>query len=522
MAGPDAAQQELREWKRRYEFLFSNMMTGYAYHRMVLDAEGEPVDYEFLEINRIFEELTGLEAANVVGRTVRQILPGIEHSDFDWIGAYGKVAMQGERMQFDQYSQQLDRWYRVTAYCPKHGYFVAVFHDVTEYMKTQAELREKEAQLAQASRMEAIGRLAGGIAHDFNNLLTAVLGYADLLAARVADDPVGTRFLGNIHHAALSASRLTSQLLTFSRRQVLQVGRLDVNQVVRNVVEMLARTLGEGIELQVDLDDAPRTIRADESQMEQVIMNLVLNARDAMPDGGTVTITTRSQVLEAPYTSEGISVGAGRWTVVSVIDTGVGIDPETRDRIFEPFFTSKDFGRGTGLGLANVHGIVEQSDGHIAVYSEPGQGTRFAVYLPWDDGQPEPRDQEPASLRGGSETVLVCEDDEVIRALTRTVLEEAGYHVFAAAGVNAAQETLEQHGGTIDLLLTDMVLADGTGLDLIAGARRTWPELRVLASSGTMEPDMAARAAGLRDTPFLQKPFAALQLRSAVRGALDT
>lgn len=388
-----------------------------------------------------------------------------------------------------------------------------------------SERKRLEEQLRQAQKMEAVGLLAGGIAHDFNNLLTAILGYSNLLLADLSEDsPLRSDIVG-IKRASERAATLTRQLLAFSRQQVLKPELLNLNNIVANMGEMLHRLIGEDIEL-VTLHGAESAwVKADPSQIEQVIINLVVNARDAMPQGGKLIIETNQVELDETYTRSHIGVKPGRYVLLAISDTGQGMDTETQARIFDPFFTTKEQGKGTGLGLATVHGIVNQSGGHIWVYSEPGQGTTFRVYLPQAEGNGIATKPAEAITHSphGSETVLLVEDNKEVRNLTRRVLLEHSYTVLEAPNGVKALQLAQTYSGLIHLLITDVVMPGGlSGPQLAQQLTSHRPELKVLYVSGYT--DNAIVHHGVLDSglAFLQKPFTPHILARKVREVLDT
>jgi PAS domain S-box-containing protein len=378
-----------------------------------------------------------------------------------------------------------------------------------------------EDQLLQSQKMEAVGRLAGGIAHDFNNLLGVILGYGDLLLRRI-DEPSLRAKLEQIVKAGERASVLTRQLLAFSRKQVLEPRVLDLNSLVTEMDTMLRRLIGEDIHLVTVVDGALGRVRADPGQLEQVLMNLVVNARDAMPAGGRLTIETANVDPDQPYSAEQASVRSGPQVMLAVSDTGSGMDAETRRRIFEPFFTTKRPGQGTGLGLATVYGIVKQSGGHIEVYSELGQGTSFKIYLPRVDQEAEAitavTKTPPAR---GAETVLLVEDEDALRELARQVLEGHGYTVLEARSGVAALELAETHAGPIHLLVTDVVMPQMPGRELAEQLAVRLPALRVLFMSGYAEQAVLRHGVLGEGTAFIQKPFGPDSFLTKVREVLD-
>jgi PAS domain S-box-containing protein len=380
-----------------------------------------------------------------------------------------------------------------------------------------------EGQLQQARRMEAVGRLAGGIAHDFNNLLTIIKGYTELALSRAKVQPELRTDIERIEDAAERAAGLVRQLLAFSRRQVLQPKLLDLNSIVVGLDKLLRRLMDEDIEMVTLADRSVGTIKADPGQIEQVIMNLVVNARDAMPDGGRLTIETSNVELDNSYARDHASVKPGRYVMLVVSDTGIGMSADTVAHIFEPFYTTKESGRGTGLGLSTVYGIVKQSGGYIWVYSEPGKGSAFKVYLPRVDEAAEslPADKAPAASRKGTETILLVEDDPAVRELTRMVLAAQGYFIIEAAGPDDAERIVENERAEIHLLLTDVIMPGISGRELAKRLTTRLPRLRVLYMSGYTY-NVIAHGGNLEaGVAFLQKPFTPSALVERVREVLD-
>jgi two-component system, cell cycle sensor histidine kinase and response regulator CckA len=388
-----------------------------------------------------------------------------------------------------------------------------VMLDVTEQ-------KQMQTRLAQTERMEAVGQLASGVAHDFNNLLTIIKGYSSMLMER---NPAGpdARAATEIQQAADRAAALTHQLLAFGRRQTLQPRVLDLNAIIRGLEKILRRVLSENVDLTIRTAPGVGFVKADPVQMEQVLLNLVVNARDAMPKGGRLTISTAARHIDFD-SGEGESyIRAGDYVTLSVADTGTGMDAATRERIFEPFFTTKEVGKGTGLGLATVYGIVKQSSGHIGVDSEPGHGTTFYVLLP----RVEPEEaaarktKMPETHKHGSGTILLAEDEPLLRELGETILKQAGYKVLTAADSDAIKALVAEYSGTIDLLLTDVIMPGISGPELVHLVRETRPNIRVLYMSGYANDEIDDLD---RDAGFLQKPFTPSELTAKVAEALGS
>ena len=395
-------------------------------------------------------------------------------------------------------------------------YFISVIEDITER-------RTLEAQVRQANKMDAIGRLASGVAHDFNNLLTVILGFAEILSLDVPMGQKHTTDLGEIIKAGQRATGLTKQLLAFSRQQVLHTVPLDVNELITEMTGMLGRLIGEHIEVALVLTPNLSLALADRGQLEQVVMNLVVNARDAMPEGGTVTIETADATLEnSPFREEAIT--PGEYVMLAITDTGGGMTRETQKRLFEPFFTTKEIGTGTGLGLSTTYGIVKQSKGYIWVYSEPGHGTTFKVYLPRSAREIAFEPVNPvatAPVKIPSETLLLVEDEAAVRHLATRILQDAGYHVLEAANGDDAEKVFAGHADAIELVVTDVIMPGCGGPELLSRLQARVPGLRVLYMSGYTEQAAANKAGIDRGLPFVRKPFTAAQLVGKVREALD-
>lgn len=387
--------------------------------------------------------------------------------------------------------------------------------DVTERLRLEAQFRHVQ-------KIDALGRLAGGVAHDFNNIITAIFGFTDLLREDVADEYTRTR-LEQIHRAADRARSLTTRLLAFSRKQIIEPRVLDVNKVVADVSRMLARLVGENIETLLHLQGDAFRVRADPGEIEQILTNLVVNARDAMPGGGTLTIETANVELDANYVKTHVGVVPGPYVMIAVSDSGIGMSPEVQERLFEPFFTTKAIGQGTGLGLATVYGIVRQRDGHVWVYSEVGRGTTFKIYLPRvteATAADTLRVPPPLAPAGDSATILIVEDDDDVRALVAEALTNRGYTALKAHSPEEALKVANGHPA-IHLLVTDVVMPGSTGPQLAQTLMAKRPGLRVIYMSGFTD-EVVVRSGTLRPgATFLQKPFTLAELEQAVRVLLE-
>ncbi len=401
--------------------------------------------------------------------------------------------------------------------------YTVILRDITERQQAEAARLKLEAQLLQSQKMESIGRLAGGVAHDFNNLLTVIMGYSSLLYDQIPPEDPLLQNLEQIRSAGKRAEALTRQLLAFSRKQILAPTHLDLNSLVSNLRKMLERLIGEDITLVTTLQPELWPITADPGQIEQVIMNLVVNARDAMPTGGQLTIETRNIQLAENLAQFQLDAPGGPYVMLVVTDTGHGMDQLTQVHLFEPFFTTKEPGKGTGLGLATVYGIVKQSGGDISVYSQPGQGATFKILLPVNQAVPAKQVVPPVQplARGGSETILLVEDDEMVNMLVQRALQNQGYTLLNARRGQEALTVAARHQGAIDLLLTDVVMPHMSGRELAERLKAQYPHLKVLFMSGYTDDTVVRHGLLAAEIEFLLKPFSPNLLASKVREVLD-
>jgi PAS domain S-box-containing protein len=484
---------------------------------------------EIVYVNEAFERITGYSPEEAIGKTSRmlqgrerdpvalmRLRDGLEHAK------PVRVEVVDRTKAGDPYWVEIDVA-PVRNDAGELTHFVSIQRETTEKHRASEALRRSEEQLRQAQKMDAIGQLAGGIAHDFNNLLSVILSYTSMIVDDLPPQDPLRRDLEDVHSAGRSAADLTRQLLAFSRKQILQPGVVDVNAVIRGVEKMLGRTLGEQVELSLHTSADAGRVFVDPGQLEQVIMNLVVNARDAMPRGGNITIETSSVVLDDAYAASHAGVTPGAHVLLAVSDTGVGMDRATQERIFEPFFTTKAQGKGTGLGLSTVYGIVQQSAGHISVDSEIGRGTTFKVYLPQTDRVENTAATQPVPSRPirGAETVLLVEDEAPVRQVMRSILSKSGYHVLEAQNGGEAFLLCEQFTGTIHLLLTDVVMPRMSGRQLAERVAVLRPEMKVLFVSGYTEETIAHDGVLDAGLEFLAKPILPDALLKKVREVLD-
>jgi two-component system, cell cycle sensor histidine kinase and response regulator CckA len=515
IAKPTRWLEELQDSEARYRRLFEAAQDGI----LILDAKTGSIT----DVNPFLVKLLGYSREEFLGKQLWEIglFKDIEAS---------KNAFRD--LQAKHYVRYKDLPLETKSGLPINVEFVSNVYAVNGEKIIQCNIRDittrmyaerSEHQLRQAQKMEAVGQLAGGVAHDFNNLLGVILGYCEILEGQL-DLPAATRrkMIVEIHNAGTSARDLTRHLLAFSRRQVSQPVFLDLNATVDRVHTMLNRLIGDDIELACMLGRDVGTIKADPSQVEQVLMNLAVNARDAMSQGGKISIGTANVEIDETYVRQHPYIKVGRYVVLTVSDTGIGMDKETQSHIFEPFFSTKEVGKGTGLGLSTVFGIVKQSGGAISVYSEPGHGTTFKIHFPRCDEAPvviQPEKEAP--VRGGSETILLVDDAAPLRGLTRRLLEDCGYTVLDSGDPVAAVGLAAQHQGPLPLMITDVVMPGFSGPVLAGKLAAARPEMRVLYTSGYADDEVARHGVVGPHSAFLEKPFTRDALVRKVRELLD-
>ena len=510
-----AAEAALREGAERLRAVVETAVDGV----ILIDERGAVQMF-----NPACERLFGYAADEIIGRNIRTLMPEpyrSEHDDYlrnyratgeaKIIGAGREV--RGLRKDGSTFPMDISIG---EAKQDGKSVFVGILHDLTSRKRT-------EEQLVQAQKMETVGQLSGGIAHDFNNLLTVILGNAEALSLRLKERAELRQLSENIITAAEHGAELTQRLLAFSRRQRLQPDVIDCNALVRNMDVLLRGTLREDIELRVITAPEPVLAIADATQLESAVLNLALNAQDAMPDGGALTLTTNEIDLDPTSLGAGFDVKPGRYAMVVVTDDGTGMPAEVRDRAFEPFFTTKEVGKGSGLGLSMVYGFVKQSNGHVTIYSEPGLGTSVRLFLPLaaEKAPTKKRRKEEAPVMGGDEVVLVVEDDPFVRGHAISSLQGFGYRVVVAADGREALRLIAG-GAQPELLFTDIVMPGGvSGWELAAQAREMIPELKVLFTSGYPLESLASRGQVDAEARLLAKPYRLAELARRVREALD-
>jgi hypothetical protein len=513
-----ATRKDLQLYLQSHGKLLAALLESAAQAILSVDRHGRIV-----LANARTEEMFGYSRSELLGETVEALLPlsarggHVAHRDDYFTSPRVRpmgtgMELAGRRKDGTEFPVEVSLSHIQTEEGP---FAIAFISDITQR-------KHLEDQLLHAQKMEAIGRLAGGVAHDFNNMLTIISGYDRMLLDGLSlQDPL-RGYAEEVAKAADRAGALTGQLLAFSRRQVMRPRVIEANELLRGADRMLRRLIGEDIELTLSLGEGTGNIKADPGQLEQIIFNLVINARDAMPDGGKLTIETAVAHLDENYARRRLGVLPGDYVLIAVSDTGHGMDAETKRHIFEPFYTTKQQGKGTGLGLATVYGTVKQSGGDIWVYSEPGRGTTFKIYFPKVTEAFSPGDHVPSPIsRHGVETILLVEDEKAVRELVAEMLKRQGYRLLKAAGPLEALELSRQYEGTIHMLLTDVIMPQMSGRQLAGQLQPTRPGMRVLYLSGYTENAIVHHGVLEANVEFLAKPFSQHALAEKVRDVLD-
>ena len=515
------AEEALRESEARFKDLYDHAPLGYHEY----DEKGR-----ITKVNHTDEEMLGFSAEEMIGQFVWKFNAEEEDARQKVLSKLAGASPPGRNLE-RSYRRKDGTTFQVLIedrlILDENGKIRGIrctIQDITQWKKTREEVASLQEQLRQSQKMEAIGRLAGGVAHDFNNLLTVIKGYSQLSLMELHEGDPLKENIGIIQKASERAADLTQQLLAFSRRQIMEVKVLDLNTLLRDMEKMLDRIIGEDIELVTLLTEDLGRTRTDPGQIEQVILNLAVNARDAMPSGGKLTIETANVELDQAYASTHDRMAAGRYVMLSVSDTGVGMSPEMREQIFDPFFTTKEKGKGTGLGLSTVYGIVKQSGGNVSVYSEPGQGSVFKICLPRVEEETHAlvRPDESSAMPCGNETVLLVEDETSVRDLAVSILRRQGYDVLEAPdGSRAFLLTQEHSEGKIHLLITDVVMPQMGGRELADRIKIIRPDMKVLYMSGYTDNAIVHHGVLNPGIEFLQKPFSPSALAQKVREVLD-
>jgi len=511
----------LRESDEKLATLFYSMSEMVVINELVFDEQDRPVNYRLTDCNRAFAEITGIARETAVGHLATEVY-GSDTPPY--LEEFSRVALTGQSYSFETYYPPMEKTFSISVVCPAKNSFATITTDITARKSSEEEHTRLQAQLTQSQKIESIGRLAGGMAHDFNNILSVILGYTDMALQDVGPEQPLHADLLEIRNAVNRSSNLTRQLLAFARKQTMAPRILDLNETVEEMLKMLRRLIGEDIDLVWLPGKHLQTVKMDPSQLDQILANLCVNARDAIANVGKVSIETANVNLKEEYCSRHPGCIPGEYVLLSVGDDGCGMDHDTLANIFDPFFTTKDIGTGTGLGLSTVYGIVKQNNAYIDVSSESGIGTRFMIYLPQHLDHVEPaRDiatPEKPIVRG-AETILLVEDESSNLEMYCRMLAALGYSVLAASTPEECIRLARENAGNIELLLTDVVMPGMNGQDLAKTICSSAPEIKCLFMSGYM--DMAITSGSLLEpgTNLIQKPFAFEELAARIRAVLD-
>ncbi|MCB4791032.1 MAG: response regulator [Elusimicrobia bacterium] len=505
------------EWS---SMLIDNLREGYANCKMLYNGHNEPVDWTYLDVNKAFEEIIGIK--KITGKKTTEIMPYLKESNPEIFEVFGRVALTGKSEQFKTEIYLLNKWLDITTLSSSKGYFLAIFQNITEQRHSEEEKNKLHEQLLQSQKMDAIGRLVGGIAHDFNNQLTAILGFCNIALGDLGPDNPASQDLIEITKAGEKSASLIRQLMAFARKQVLIPKILNLNELITDIKKMLSQLISENIKIELNLENSLGSIKVDPAQIEQVLLNLIVNARDAMPKGGLLIIETKNVELDEEYAIIHPEVHPGPYVKLEVADTGHGMTQEVLSHIFEPFYTTKEYGKGTGLGLSTVHGIVKQSGGHISVYSEIGKGTSFRIYFPQIfDKAHVLHEKESIKNYTGNETILLVEDEDGVKTVIKRILESNGYKVIEASSSEDALKICRLGDKKIHLLITDVIMSGMDGSELSTQIKKEYPDIKVLFMSGYIEEYIVHRGVLDEGINFMQKPIMQKDLLIKVREVLE-
>jgi len=509
--------------ENNYQNLFEKMLSGFALHEIICDDGGVPIDYSFLKVNPAFETQTGLNAKELIGKSVLEVLPGTEKH---WIDTYGHVALTGEPIFFQNYSEELGKYFEVTAYRPATNQFACIFQDITHRIKAAEEKAKLESQLRQAHKMEAIGTMAGGIAHDFNNILTAILGYAEIAQGDIPDYSPAKNCITEVLTAGNRAKELVRHILTFSRMSGMKQGQVqvDLSLIVKEVLNFQRSVIPSTIEIKADIEENCGHIKGDSTQLHQILMNLCTNATHAMEEkGGILKVSLHKTELSSNDLVTEPELSAGTYIQLKVSDTGIGMTPEIIDKIFDPYFTTKDIGKGSGMGLSVVRGLVHKHhDGFIKVESVPGKGSTFIVFFPSIDEEGTPEGTtDIENLPMGTEKILFIDDEEMVVGYARVMIEKLGYSVTAKTDSSEALNLFIKDPSQFDLVITDQTMPHITGAELSKKLLKIRPDLPIILCTGysSLIDKVRSQTIGIRE--YAMKPVNKHVLAGLIRKVLD-
>jgi len=508
-----------KETETQHVDLFNNMLDALIILELILDSSNTPKDYRFILVNPAFESMTGLKKEELIGKTVREVLPQTEQY---WVDTYIQVALNGDTIRFEHYTKDLDSYFEVCAYCPKPGQVACIFQNITRRKKAEFEQQELENQLRQSHKLEALGTLAGGVAHDFNNLLMPIMGYTEMLLDDFSNNPDVKANLNEILKAASRAKNLAEQILTFSRSSKMQYEPVDVESVIDETIPLLRTTIPNTIEIKKDIERKGRKVIGDPSQFQQIIMNLCTNAYQAIDkNNGLISISLRKRYVNEFFQWNAQHLPSGHYLVLSIADNGQGIDLETQERIFDPYFTTKAKGKGTGLGLSMVLGIVNRFNGGISLKSTIGKGTCFDIFMPVRQEEKDSKEMNnnmPIAKR--SERILLVDDEEAILNIEKKMLQRMGYSVNTCMNSLDARALFEQSPDSFDLIISDLTMPQMAGDRLAYELTQIRPDIPVIICTrySEQESELSTKP-GVSAT--LIKPILKNELAHAIRQVIN-
>ncbi len=505
----------------QYRDLFNEMTTGFALFQSIHTVQTKTSDLIFIEVNPAFERITNLNNVEIKGTSLRETLPNLEPR---WHEKISHTAFHETSSQFEGYIAALDKHFEIRIFSPSKGIAALLFSDISARKNAELEKERIQIQFLHAQKMEAVGTMAGGIAHDFNNLLCAIQGYADLLLREDQISPFMKKGLTTINDASTKGAKLVKQLLTFGRKAATNPELLNLNAIIQQIIELFERSIPASISINLILDNTLNTIRADASQIEQIFMNLALNSRDAMPDGGTLTITTSNCILGTSFVSTHPGARGGAYVVISVSDTGGGITAEAIRHIFEPFFTTKQTGKGTGLGLSTAYGIVKNHNGYIDCQSTQQTGTTFTVYLPSLPEEPNPGAHGimPKLATVEHDTILIIDDEKIVRENTSSLLVKHGYKVLTVDDGTSGVAAYRANPQSISLVILDMIMPTMGGRECAEQLISINPDVKIIIASGYAQSLELQKILKSKNRAFIGKPYTTLHFLQAVSAMLQS
>lgn len=514
------SEKRLKESELQYNYLFENMLDAFAVHELMVDEKNQPINYRYLLANPAFETMIGLKSDQLIGKTAVDVLPKIEPY---WIQTYGQVALTGSPIKFENYSTDLDRYFEICAYCPAPGQFACIFKDITRRKKAEDERKELENQLRQSHKMEALGTLAGGLAHDFNNFLMPVMGYTEMLIEDYSDNEDILSSLQEILKAAKRGKQLAEKVLTFSRRSNQQCTATCLEEIVSETLPLLRASIPTTIEIIDHIEKNGHMVMGDPVQLQQIIMNLSTNAYHAMEEGsGRITISLQSETIDKQILLwDGNYLIKGDYIKLTIEDDGHGIDEETQEKIFDPYFTTKEKGKGTGLGLSVVLGIVNRLNGGIKLTTSVGKGTCFDIYFPLIKSKERfSTPDNNGTIEPGVETILLVDDEESILDVEKKLLTRLGYQVTACLNGMEAKKIFENNPNAFDLIITDFTMPNLTGVQLADQLIQIRPDIPVILCTGYSEEQFfISKDQGIK--AMLTKPILKKELARVIRNVID-